>query len=247
MKIRGMRAMTGYESLTVKKDISVDFSGTAKEKKSEGAKNQPSEYSEKPVYEFVKRIFDFVASLAALIVLSPLLLALALVIYFDDKGNPIFSQYRCGRNGKQFKMYKFRTMCTNAEELLCKIKDQNEMDGPVFKIKDDPRITKVGKVLRSSGLDELPQLVNILMGNMSVVGPRPALPKEVEQYSEEDKVRLSVMPGLTCYWQIAPDRNSVSFEQWMKLDRQYIKDRNVLVDIVIILKTVVTVIKRQGC
>ena len=199
------------------------------------------------MYEFVKAFFDFFASLIALIILSPVLLIIALVIYFDDKGNPIFVQERCGKNGELFKMYKFRTMCVDAEARLADLKDRNEMDGPVFKMKDDPRITRVGKFLRSSGLDELPQLLNILKGNMSVVGPRPALPNEVEKYSESDRFRLLIKPGLTCYWQIAPERNSISFEKWMELDRQYVNNRNVLIDIVLIFKTVAAVVKRQGC
>ena len=177
----------------------------------------------------------------------PILLTIALVIYIDDRGNPIFSQYRCGKNGELFKMYKFRTMCVDAEKKLEGLQKHNEMDGPVFKIKNDPRITRVGRFLRASGLDELPQLVNILNGNMSVVGPRPALPKEVAQYTDKEKIRLSVKPGLTCYWQIAPDRNSISFSDWMALDKQYIMDRNVAVDFFVIMRTVVAVIKRQGC
>ena len=186
-------------------------------------------YASKPVYGVLKRIFDFCASFVALIVLSPLMLVIGLVVHFDDKGTAIFSQYRCGKQGKQFKMYKFRTMCIDAEEKLAALQKDNEMDGPVFKIKNDPRITRVGKFLRSSGLDELPQLVNILKGDMSVVGPRPAT------------------PGLTCYWQIAPDRNRISFDEWMDLDIKYVQERSIIVDIKIILKTVVTVIKRQGC
>ncbi len=204
-------------------------------------------YASKPVYGVLKRIFDFCASFVALIVLSPLMLVIGLVVHFDDKGTAIFSQYRCGKQGKQFKMYKFRTMCIDAEEKLAALQKDNEMDGPVFKIKNDPRITRVGKFMRSSGLDELPQLVNILKGDMSVVGPRPALPNEVEQYGRKENIRLSVTPGLTCYWQIAPDRNRISFDEWMDLDIKYVQERSIIVDIKIILKTVVTVIKRQGC
>lgn len=228
-------------------DITMDVSEKFLISSEEGKYRETSVYSPKPVYEFVKRVFDFFASLAALIVLSPLFLIVALVIYFDDKGSPIFAQYRCGKDGKQFKMYKFRTMCMDAESKLAELQKKNEMDGPVFKIKDDPRITRVGKFLRSTGIDELPQLVNILKGDMSVVGPRPALPNEVAQYGNKEKIRLSVMPGLTCYWQIAPQRNSISFDEWMELDKQYVKDRNVLVDIKMIFKTVLTVIKMQGC
>ena len=208
----------------------------------------PFEYEIKPAYDVVKRLFDIVSSLAALMVLFPFLLIVAIVIIIDDnKGSPIFSQIRCGKNGKYFKIYKFRTMCRDAESKLEALQEKNEMDGPVFKIKDDPRVTRVGKFLRSSGIDELPQLINILKGDMSVVGPCPALPKEVKQYNDEQRIRLKVTPGLTCYWQIEPDRNSITFEEWMRMDRKYIAERSVLVDIKIILRTVVAVVKRQGC
>ena len=208
----------------------------------------PFQYEAKPSYDVVKRLFDIVSSLAALVVLFPFLVIVAIVILIDDnKGSPIFSQIRCGKNGKYFKIYKFRTMCCDAESKREALQEKNEMDGPVFKIKDDPRVTRVGKFLRSSGIDELPQLLNILKGDMSVVGPRPALPKEVKQYNDEQRIRLKVTPGLTCYWQIEPDRNSITFEEWMRMDRKYIAERSVLVDIKIILKTVVAVVKRQGC
>jgi len=240
--------MSEFKSATMDSNIAVDMSESLKITpppiRSREAK---SVYDNKPVFDLVKALFDFCASLVALIILSPILLIIALIIYFDDKGNPIFVQERCGKNGELFKMYKFRTMCVDAEERLADLKDKNEMDGPVFKMKNDPRITRVGKFLRASGLDELPQLVNILKGDMSVVGPRPALPKEVETYTEKERIRLLIKPGLTCYWQIAPERNTITFEKWMELDRQYVKNRNVLIDMVLILKTVSTVIKRQGC
>lgn len=239
--------MSELKSATIDNNMAVNVSETFAFPAAHSNSEEDFAYVSKPVYGFLKRIFDFCASLVALILLSPVMLVIALVIYFDDKGDVIFSQYRCGIHGEHFKMYKFRTMCIDAEEKLAALQKDNEMDGPVFKIKNDPRITRVGKFLRSSGLDELPQLVNILKGNMSVVGPRPALPKEVEQYGEKEKIRLSVIPGLTCYWQIAPNRNQISFDEWMELDKQYVRDRNVFVDVKIILKTVVTVIKRQGC
>lgn len=240
--------MSEFKSATLESSIAVDMSESLKMTSPPSKnRNEDSVYERKPIFDFVKGLFDFCASLIALVVLFPLLLIIALVIYFDDKGNPIFVQERCGKNGELFKMYKFRTMCVNAEARLAELKSQNEMDGPVFKIKNDPRITRVGKFLRSSGLDELPQLVNILKGDMSVVGPRPALPTEVEEYGEKEKIRLLIKPGLTCYWQIAPERNSITFEKWMELDRQYVQDRNVIVDLLLILKTVATVVKRQGC
>ena len=205
-------------------------------------------YVQKPIYDVLKRILDVVLSLAALIILFPFLLITVFIIMLDDhSGSPIFSQERCGKGGKVFRIYKFRTMCCDAEEKLESFQKYNEMDGPVFKIKDDPRVTRVGRFLRAAGIDELPQLWNIIKGDMSLVGPRPALPSEVAQYGDKEKVRLLILPGLTCYWQIEPNRNSVSFEDWMELDRKYVADRSLLVDIKIIFKTFLTVIKMQGC
>lgn len=205
-------------------------------------------YEEKPVYDFIKRFFDIFFSVLALIVLCPLFIIISVVIMIHDRNlKPFFIQNRCGRNGKQFKFYKFRTMCVDAESKLEQLQEKNEMDGPVFKITEDPRITKIGKVLRATGIDELPQLWNILKGDMSFVGPRPPIPKEVEQYSDTDRLRLLVKPGLTCYWQVQPKRNSISFEKWMELDRKYIQQRSFWVDIKLILKTAVSVFKREGC
>ena len=198
-------------------------------------------------YWMVKRTQDIILSGIALIVLWPIMLLIAIVIYIDDpKGSPIFSQIRCGRDGKEFRFYKFRSMCVNAEEKLKELLDQNEMEGPAFKIKADPRITKVGKILRKTSLDELPQLWNILKGDMSIVGPRPALPREVAQYDDYLKQRLYVTPGLTCYWQIQPHRNDLTFDEWMELDIQYIQDRSFLTDWKIIFKTVGAVIGMDG-
>lgn len=138
-----------------------------------------------------------------MLVLWPFLLLVVLIIYLDDPhGSPLFSQTRIGRDGKTFRLYKFRSMYMNAEEKLSGLMEQNEMDGPVFKMKDDPRITRVGHIIRRCSIDELPQLINILKGDMSIVGPRPALPREVAQYNDYQKQRLYVTPGLTCYWQI---------------------------------------------
>ena len=204
-------------------------------------------FQEKPVYHFCKRLFDIVMSFIALVLLIPLFLIISLIIFMEDKHSPFFTQERCGKNGKTFKVYKFRTMCPDAEQKLQALKQQNEMDGPVFKIKNDPRITKVGKFLRSTSLDELPQLLNILKGEMSFVGPRPALPKEVAEYNDTHKLRLLVTPGLTCYWQIEPERNSISFEGWMELDRKYITERNMWVDLKIIFSTFAVVLRQEGC
>lgn len=198
-------------------------------------------------YWVFRRAQDVVFSGAAMVMLSPLLLITALLIYIDDpKGSPIFSQIRVGRDGKEFKFYKFRSMCMDAEEKLEELLGQNEMDGPVFKIKDDPRITRIGRFIRKTSIDELPQLWNIFKGDMSIVGPRPALPREAEQYGEYERQRLYVQPGLTCYWQIQPHRNDLSFEEWMELDIKYIRERSFLVDWKIIFSTVRAVLSGQG-
>lgn len=201
----------------------------------------------KPVYEFFKRCFDIICSLIAITVLFVPLAIISLVIVIDSPGaSPIFIQKRVGHKGKVFNFYKFRSMVPNAEQMLDKLLDQNEMEGPVFKIKEDPRITRIGKFIRKSSIDELPQLLNILKGDMSIVGPRPALPREVEQYDDSARERLEVIPGLTCYWQVQPSRNSLTFEEWLELDKKYIKERNFLVDLKIIFKTVFAVFGLEG-
>lgn len=198
-------------------------------------------------YWILRRGQDIFFSALALLVLWPLMAVIALVIHIDDPhGSPFFSQVRCGRDGKLFKMHKFRSMYSDAEDRLAEILKDNEMDGPAFKIKDDPRITRVGRLIRKTSLDELPQLWNVLKGEMSIVGPRPALPREVELYNEEQKQRMYVTPGLTCYWQIQPRRNEISFDDWMAMDLKYIQERSFLVDWKIIFKTVVAVIRKEG-
>ena len=190
------------------------------------------------IYLFCKRAMDIIGSLAGIILLSPLLLIIAIAIKIEDpKGSIFFSQQRCGKDNKLFPMYKFRSMVSNAEELLEELMEHNEMDGPVFKIKDDPRITKVGQFIRKTSVDELPQLFNILMGDMSIVGPRPAIPHEVAEYSHYHKQRLLVKPGLTCIWQVS-GRNSIGFDEWMEMDLEYIEKRNLWMDIKLIFKTV---------
>ena len=186
---------------------------------------------------FIKRVFDIIASFCGLIILSPMLLIVSLAIKVDSKGPVFFKQKRVGKNGELFEMYKFRSMVVNAEELKENLEEQNEMSGPMFKIKDDPRITKVGKFIRKTSIDELPQLWNVLKGDMSLVGPRPSLPKEVEQFDNWMFKRLSVRPGLTCYWQVS-GRNNIDFEDWMKLDVKYVEERNLWIDIKLIFKTV---------
>ena len=190
---------------------------------------------------------DIVFSLLALILLAPLALLISLAIVLDSPGDgAIFRQRRVGRDGKLFWLYKFRTMCPDAEEQLNELLSQNQMDGPVFKIKDDPRITRVGRFLRKTSLDELPQLLNVLRGDMSIVGPRPALPREVELYSDYQRQRLYVTPGLSCYWQIAPHRNEMSFDEWVALDLKYIQERSFWVDWKIIFLTVRAMLMKYG-
>jgi Sugar transferases involved in lipopolysaccharide synthesis len=187
-------------------------------------------------YCFLKRTIDVVCSLIGIIVLLPLCFLVAVLIRLESKGNPIFSQERVGKHGKRFKMYKFRSMVVNAEELKDKLCDKNEMSGPMFKIKEDPRVTKVGKFIRKTSIDELPQLINVLKGEMSLVGPRPSLPKEVMKFEGWMMERLSVKPGLTCYWQVS-GRSDIGFEDWMRLDVKYVRDRNTLLDIKLVMKT----------
>ena len=164
----------------------------------------------KKYYRMGRHAQDMLFSLLALIVLAIPMAIVALIIWIDSPGaSPIFVQDRVGRDGKIFKLYKFRSMIPNADARLKEVLDQNEMDGPVFKIKEDPRVTRVGRFIRRTSIDELPQLINILKGNMSIVGPRPALPREVEQYTDYERQRLYVLPGLTCYWQVQPNRNQV--------------------------------------
>ena len=189
-------------------------------------------------YIVSKRIIDIIGSLAGLIFLSPLFLIVSILIKLEDpKGKVFFSQERNGKYPGTFKMYKFRSMVHNAEELLEKLKDQNEQTGPVFKMKEDPRITRVGKFIRKTSIDELPQLFNVLRGDMSLVGPRPPIPREVGQYTTYQMQRLGVKPGLTCLWQVG-GRNSVDFDGWVELDIEYIQKRSLWLDIKLIIKTV---------
>ncbi len=189
------------------------------------------------VYEICKRTIDIIGAGLGLILLSPIIAVVACAVKVTSKGPVFFSQKRVGKNGELFEMYKFRSMVVNAEELKENLEEQNEMSGPMFKIKDDPRVTKVGKFIRKTSIDELPQLWNVLKGDMSLVGPRPSLPKEVEQFDNWMFKRLSVRPGLTCYWQVS-GRNNIDFEDWMKLDIKYVEQRNLWIDIKLIFKTV---------
>ena len=189
------------------------------------------------LYVFLKRSLDILGSFIGLVLLSPIFFIVSALIKIESNGPIFFVQKRVGLNGKEFNMYKFRSMVVNAEKLKEKLKNKNEMSGPMFKIKDDPRITKVGKFIRKTSIDELPQLVNVLKGEMSLVGPRPSLPNEVKEFKSWMLRRLDVKPGITCYWQVM-GRNKISFEDWMKLDVKYVEERNLILDIKLIFKTV---------
>ena len=198
-------------------------------------------------YWRLRRFQDIVLSSLALAILWPFLLLVALIIVIDSPGaSPIFAQTRVGRDGKEFTFYKFRSMIPNAESRLEELLPENEMCGPVFKIRDDPRMTRVGRIIRKCSIDELPQLYNVLRGDMSIVGPRPALPREVAQYDDYARQRLIVSPGLTCYWQIQPNRNQLSFDEWLELDLKYIRERSFLTDWKIILSTFSAVLGMTG-
>lgn len=194
----------------------------------------------------IKKIMDISISLLMIICLSPVLLVIAILIKMTSPGPIVFKQARVGLRGRQFSLFKFRTMIINAEKLKKDLEAENQMDGPVFKIKDDPRVTSIGKILRKTGLDELPQLFNILKGEMSLIGPRPPLPSETQQYKRWQLRRLSVKPGLSCFWQIKPDRNNIKFEKWMELDLAYIDNWSLRLDFIILLKTIKTVFQRTG-
>lgn len=192
--------------------------------------------SGKSIYNFIKRVTDIILSLLGITILSPVILIVIILIKIESEGSVIFSQDRVGLNGEIFKMYKFRSMVINAEEIKEKLVEKNEMSGPMFKMKNDPRITKVGKFIRKTSIDELPQLINIIKGDMSLVGPRPSLPKEVKEFKPWMLERLVVKPGLTCYWQVN-GRNNIDFEDWMKLDIDYVHNRCIKVDVLLIVKT----------
>lgn len=190
------------------------------------------------LYLVSKRFIDILFSIVGIILLFPIFFIVAFLIKLEDRKGPvIFKQIRVGENGKKFRIYKFRSMVTNAEELKLLLANDNEASGPVFKMKQDPRVTKFGRFIRRTSIDELPQLINVLKGDMSLVGPRPPLPEEVEKYTSYEKQRLAVTPGLTCYWQVN-GRSNTSFEQWVEMDLNYIQERNFLVDMKLIVKTV---------
>jgi len=200
----------------------------------------------KVVYQFVKRVIDIIGSSLGLLVLSPLFLIISCLIKKEESGGPVFFfQDRVGKDGELFKMYKFRSMCVDAEERLLLLLEHNEVEGAMFKMKDDPRVTKIGKFIRKTSIDELPQLWNVLKGDMSLVGPRPPIVREVIEYSDYDKQRLYVKPGCTGLWQVS-GRNNIGFDQMVELDLEYIESQSLLFDIKVIIKTVFIIVRPNG-
>lgn len=196
-------------------------------------------------YRKRKRILDIVGSAILLALLFPVFLVCGLLIKLTSRGPIFYVSDRVGLCGRKFPFYKFRSMYVDADKRLAALKDQNEREGPIFKMKDDPRVTPVGRVLRKYSLDELPQLLNVFLGHMSLVGPRPPIPHEVEQYNAYMAERLSVRPGITCYWQVM-GRSDLTFEEWMELDHRYLQEMSVWVDLKILLKTPLAVLRGDG-
>jgi exopolysaccharide biosynthesis polyprenyl glycosylphosphotransferase len=193
----------------------------------------------------LKRFFDIALAVLGLLATLPICIAIAIAVKLESPGSAIFSQERVGLNGERFRFYKFRSMYVDAEQRRAELLALNESDGPVFKLRKDPRITRVGRLLRRTSLDELPQLFNVLRGDMSMVGPRPPLPAEVREYRPSDAVRLTVKPGITCWWQVS-GRSDCSFDQWMEYDREYVRTVSFAVDVRILIRTVSAVISGAG-
>jgi exopolysaccharide biosynthesis polyprenyl glycosylphosphotransferase len=194
----------------------------------------------------VKTVLEMIIASVGLFLLSPVLVFMGVLIKTTSKGPVIFRQQRVGLRGRKFYIYKFRTMIVDAEKLKSSLMAFNESDGPAFKIRNDPRITRVGRFMRKTGIDEIPQLYNVMKGDMSLIGPRPMLPAEVSEHAEWQLKRMSIKPGITCSWQIIPDRNSVSFEHWMKLDREYVENWSIKKDMVLFIRTIKTMIVARG-
>ena len=233
-------------------DLGLDAEAAAAGRPDAEVQNAVSALEHRYIYRFVKRAFDIIFSLAVIVVFSWLFLLIAILIKIDDPKGPVFiKQQRVSKldadgNPTYFNMLKFRSMCVDAEEKLAGLKELNEKTGPVFKIKNDPRITRVGKWLRKMSLDELPQFFNALTGHISVVGPRPALPHEVQSYNDRQKQRLLIRPGITCYWQTRRNRDVITFEEWVDLDLLYIKQCSLWTDFKLIIQTVGVVLTAQG-
>jgi len=200
---------------------------------------------ERGAYLAMKRALDMTAAAVLLAAVSPVLLFLCLVIKLTSPGPVVFRQTRCGIGGRHFTCYKFRTMCKGAEALMDDLADLNEVSGPVFKLRHDPRVTRVGHFLRKSSLDELPQLFNVLRGDMTLVGPRPPVPEEVAMYTAHDFGRLAVKPGMTCLWQVS-GRSDIGFAEWVELDLEYIRKRGFWYDAWIMLRTIPAVVSGRG-
>ena len=198
-------------------------------------------------YEYARRMRDVVISALGLVMLLPVFVIVALIVFLEEpRVSPIYAQTRIGQGGRPFTLYKFRTMYPGADREKHLLLSRNEMEGPVFKMRNDPRVTPVGRFLRRSSLDELPQLWNVLLGDMSLVGPRPGLPEEINEYDDISLLRLQIQPGITCLWQIRQDRYELSFRDWVALDLCYIRERNLWLDLQILLATVAAVLRMNG-
>ena len=211
----------------------------------EGPSQIPPQNVESAGYRMVKRAFDLLGGSCIAVLMLPIFPLIALVIKLDSRGSIFYGHDRVGLSGKPFKFYKFRSMYEGSDRRQGDLIEQNEQDGPVFKIRSDPRITGVGGFLRRSSLDEIPQIINVLKGDMSIVGPRPPLASEVEQYLPWQRRRLDVKPGITCLWQIS-GRSEIGFDEWMRLDLEYLRTRSLRTDLLIFLKTIPAVIRRKG-
>lgn len=226
--------------------LTVSNAKAAKQYTTENKENDMLKVNEKKVYLFSKRFLDIVLSLIGLIFLLPVFILVAIGIKIEDKNGPVFfSQTRVGKNQSEFTMYKFRSMVSNAEELLENLLEHNETTGAMFKMKNDPRVTRIGSFIRKTSIDELPQLINVLKGEMSLVGPRPPLKREVEVYTQYQKQRLLIQPGCTGLWQVS-GRSNIGFEDMVELDLKYIVERSIFKDILIIIKTVLLVFNKNG-
>lgn len=235
----------GFQIISAGKEKSEEFKSTGVLRKAERYHMRERYSGKRKGYKAVKRFFDIVLSCAALLILSPIFLITALAVKLEDQGPVFFTQLRAGQDMKPFKIWKFRSMYVNADEKLKEMLKDNEQTGHAFKIKNDPRITKVGKVIRRLSIDELPQLFNIVKGDMSIVGPRPILPFQMEECDEYDRQRLLVRPGLTCYWQVS-GRANIKWDQWVELDLDYIENMSLWTDIRLIVRTIPAVFSGDG-